>query len=173
MQTKKNILNALKVFCLTVVFLSWRPSHKHPYYLSVCDFSVEPKYKQITLSCRMFADDLQYELLQEQKTRVNFLVQTETQKKILNDYLKKHLVLTQKAQTFAFTVIGYEVKEESVWIYAQAPLSNLQSNLTLKNTLLCNSFSGQSNIVHVRLDLLSESHKHTCAEPSHEYTFGR
>lgn len=121
----------------------------------------------------MFADDLQYELLQEQKARVNFLVQTETQKKILNDYLKKHLVLTQTAQTFAFTVIGYEVKEESVWIYAQAPLSNLQSNLTLKNTLLCNSFSGQSNIVHVTLDLLSESHKHTCAEPSHEYTFGR
>lgn len=170
MQTKKNILKAITLFCLTVVFLSMRPA-KHPYYLSVCDINIEPKFKQITLSCRMFADDLQQELLQEYKLKANFLVQTETQKKALTAYLAKHLLVSSKDHNYNFTVIGYEVKEESVWIYAEAQCVKAPASLLVQNTLLCNNFRGQSNIVHVNFYLLRESHKHTCEAPKYEFQF--
>ena len=170
MQTKKNILKAIALFCLTAVLLSMRPA-KHPYYLSVCDINIEPKFKHITLSCRMFADDLQQELLQEYKLKANFLVQTETQKKALNQYLATHLKIRDNKQNYPFNVIGYEVKEESVWIYAEAQCVKAPASLLVQNTLLCNTFKGQSNIVHVTLDLLRESHKHTCEAPRHEFQF--
>ncbi len=170
MQTKKNILKAIALFCLTAVLLSMRPA-KHPYYLSVCDINIEPKFKHITLSCRIFADDLQQELLQEYKIKANFLVQTETQKKALNQYLAAHLKIRDNKQNYPFNVIGYEVKEESVWIYAEANCNKTPGHLLVQNTLLCKGFSGQSNIVHVNFDLLRESHKHTCTTPEHLFDF--
>jgi hypothetical protein len=139
----------------------------HPFYLSSTEVKVDTKKKKLEVSCKIFTDDIQQALAQIQHQKIDLASKDANNKTLLESYLKAHLAISLGKQKLALTCIGYEVEEEAIWCYLEAPFKQAATELYIENSILCKEISGQTNLVHVAFDgAPSVSHKLVCPEQS-------
>jgi hypothetical protein len=122
----------------------------HPYYLSISEFNHKAAEKQIQVTEKFFADDLEEALEQELKQQVNIL-KKEDQKKnetLISQYLQKHLQLKVDGKPVALKMIGYEIELESVWVYLEANNVVKIKTAEVLNDILYSLRASQVNIIH-------------------------
>jgi hypothetical protein len=169
MQTKKNNLKLFVLLFLAVIGLSAYKA-AHPFYLSVTEVSVQTKEKLVKVSCKVFIDDLQQALFDENKKPVNLQNNNAVNKDLLSAYIISHVSITMgKPITIKF--IGYEIEEEAVWCYFEAPLKSNTKDITIQNNILCNTLNGQANIVHCIYNSERKSTKLNCPESLAKFSF--
>jgi hypothetical protein len=166
MQTKKNNLILLLLLCSAAMSLSFVET-AHPFYLSSTELKVDTKKKRAEVSCKIFLDDLQRTLAQINHKKVDLAIKKVDNKTMLESYLKAHLLLSLGKQKLVLTCIGYEIEEEAVWCYLEGSFKQASGDLMIENSILCNEFSSQTNLLHVTFDgAPSVSHKLVCPEQS-------
>jgi hypothetical protein len=141
------LLTFLTVFFVTV-FCSFNKIH--PFYLSVTEIRADTSSKIISISCRMFTDDLQDALYKLHDMREEILpgIENDSVKLVLAEYLKKRLRIISLREEIPLKFLGYEAEEEATWCYLEGRLTSGDSKFHVKNTLLFDFIAGQSNMIH-------------------------
>jgi len=125
---------------------------KHPFYLSVTDLKYNEKEKALQGSVKIFVNDLEGALKKQEGKTVDLVNPKDTvrTKKLLEDYLKKHLAFKINGKAFTYNMLGFEQEQEAIWIYIEAKCP-LPKKLEIENSILYDFLSGQSNIVHLEV----------------------
>jgi hypothetical protein len=123
------------------------------------DFHVSTTYGefkagQLQLTSKVFTNDLESALeeINGQKLDLGGSKQNKEARAFIASYLKNNfsLELNDKAQNLKF--IGFEVDLDITYLYFEYNFKEVPKDFTVKNTLLFNSFSDQSNLVNIKLN---------------------
>lgn len=126
----------------------------HPFYVSVTDIEYKGESEKLEISCRMFFDDLEDALAQDENRRVNMIKPADRLEvdKLLSAYITKNLMVQLDGSRVALTYLGYEIEEDAAWCYLEATQVPTPKNITIQNTLLYRSHDKQSNIMHISVN---------------------
>ncbi|MBE2246426.1 MAG: hypothetical protein IAE67_04160 [Candidatus Competibacteraceae bacterium] len=126
----------------------------HPFYVSITEIRVETYAKSITVSCRMFMDDLEDAIskLYEEKTDLIKSVEKQSHAEILSQYIRQHLQILSGGQFCLLQMVGYEIEDEAVWCHLTSDNISFDGAIHVTNRLLYDFISGQVNIIHVYIN---------------------
>lgn len=160
-----------KVLIFSAVFFLL--AFKHPFYLSVSDLKYNAHEKAIQGTVRLFVNDLESALKKSKGKTVDLINTNDTAqiKKTLNEYLVNHFSLKLNKQLKPFIVLGYEVEQESIWIYIEFRKCSLPKTVEIENTLLYDYIKSQTNIVHLEVKGKTKSLKVNCPESKMSFVF--
>jgi hypothetical protein len=122
---------------------------RHPFHTSVSECVFNEKEKVWELSIRLFQDDFEQALSEFQSKKFQFQFATHPDE-LLESYIRKHVgfEVNKKLQT-PYRWIGWETQGDAVWIYVEIPSESDFSGVYFQNSLLCEIFSDQTNLLHV------------------------
>ena len=146
----------------------------HPLHISVTEIEYNDKVKSLQIISRIFVDDLETAIKAEKNlTNLDILnpkngLKTET---LLSDYLKAHLKIKLDGKEKQLNFLGYE--EESFAFVCYLEIINISSFkvLEVENTIITESYSDQSNLVHVTYNGPVKSARLMKDKPTEKFTF--
>jgi hypothetical protein len=122
---------------------------RHDFHSSLAEVSYNPAAKSLEVSLRMFTDDLGEALTRENKRTVS-VDQTDTADPLIKRYLEKHFAVAgTDNRRKPMTWVGKEISVDVTWVYFEIPLTESLNGMKLLNSLLCELFDDQVNIVNV------------------------
>ena len=122
---------------------------RHDFHSSLAEVSYNPAAKSLEVSLRMFTDDLGEALTRENKRPVS-VDQTDTADPLIKRYLEKHFAVAgADNRRKPITWVGKEISVDVTWVYFEIPLAENLNGTKLLNSLLCELFDDQVNIVNV------------------------
>jgi len=135
---------------LHLIFFSWF-SLFHPFFVSVTEINHNAKTQSVEVSCRIFYDDLERTIEKQYKTPVDIVHPKDKAKlnQLLNDYIKKHLVIKADNKALALTYLGYEIQEDGAWVYFEAKGVSKPKKVDVHDDLLYTEHPQQINMLHV------------------------
>lgn len=139
------LLSKIYVFIL-IYSITW-----HNFHSSLADMQYNPKAKAFQVSLTLFTDDTENALTKFANSRyVLGLGKDRKPDAILTAYLEKNFqLINKKKQVMPIRYIGKEVSLEVVKVYFEIPFKENLKNCILKNTIMFELFSDQSNIVNI------------------------
>lgn len=124
----------------------------HPFHVSVCSIRHDPDEHTLQITQKIFADDLEEALSAASSTSpVDVLNPPDPDllEALIDDYLQNHLRITVNGQVVEATYLGHEREEMALWCYLEVTgVTDIQS-LSVRSTILTDTFDDQTNIVHV------------------------
>ena len=144
----------LLVFTVTHFAHGFTPAAKHPLFVSVTEIEHNATDKTIEISCKIFTDDFEKTLRQQYKTPVDLLKPKDkgAMKKLVSDYVAKHLQLIVNGKTVALQFLDYEQQEEGIISYYQVNNIPQLNKLDITNNILYEYKKEQIGIIHVLVD---------------------
>jgi len=136
---------------LSLQICSFAPAHK--YYFSLTEIKANTFSKTISVSAKLFIDDLESAL---QKTNnVKFDLSKSTENKAVQNavfnYMNKHLQIYLDGKIVPLNLVGFEIENEVVWIYLESKLNNKEFKCTkIINSILYDFSADQSNLVQFK-----------------------
>ncbi len=133
----------------------------HPFYLSVCDLKYNSNSKKLEGTVKVFCNDLEEALKRLEQKPVD-LIHAKNKTEILvllGNYLSKRLSFTSKGQTIKYELLGYEIEEESLWIYLESESMPSPKSLSIENSILYDFLKEQMNIVNLEIAGVQKSWK--------------
>ncbi|NLU95032.1 DUF6702 family protein [Chitinophaga sp. Ak27] len=123
----------------------------HPFYASVTEISHNAAKKELQVSCRIFADDLENTLKAEYKTSFDIThpANRPQVEGYIAGYLSRHLIITLDGKTVPLHFIGYKIEEDAVWSFLEAENVPAPKQVQVKNNLLYERHPAQTNMIHV------------------------
>ena len=119
----------------------------HPVHISVCNIEYDNNKKRFDISVKLFADDFAKVL----EKNVNFNNKSKTTEKIIDDYLKRNLILKfdneLKTSLLKFNYYTYTEKENSIKLFYTYKLREIPLRVTIMNTLLNDLYRDQKNLL--------------------------
>lgn len=124
----------------------------HPFFVSVIEINHNTKEATVEISVRIFTEDLEKTLQQNNKGKVDMLNPPDKAllDKQIGDYLTQKLKLRINGKPVAMHYLGHEIQKESVWSYLEIPNIKSMKQLGINCTLLYDFEKMQSNIFHVK-----------------------
>ncbi len=124
----------------------------HPFHVSVCSIRHAAEEQTLQITQKIFADDLE-EALTAASTSGPIDVlnppDPNTLDALIDDYLRNHLQITVNGQVTEAIYLGHEREEMALWCYLEVSgVADIQS-LSVRSTILTDTFDDQTNIVHV------------------------
>jgi len=132
-------------------FLIWWFTVFHPFYVSVTEIKQNPANHSIEISCRMFYDDLEKALEKQYRVQLDIVKpKDKTQiNKLINDYVKKHLMIRVDGKALNLNYVGYEIQEDGAWCYFEVKGIELVKQVDVHDDLLYEQHPEQINMMHV------------------------
>ena len=123
----------------------------HPFYISVCQIDYNADADALELSFRIFTDDLELALESMGTGRLHLGTEREAEKadEYIGRYLGRHVELEVNGLPVDAAFLGKEVDTDAIWCYVEVADVTELTSMTIKNTLLLESFEDQVNLVHV------------------------
>lgn len=123
----------------------------HPFYVSITEIKQNPANHSLEISCRMFSDDLEKALEKQYRTQLDIIKpKDKTQAdKLINDYVKKHLILSADGKVLNYTYVGYEIQEDGTWSYFEVKGIDRPKKINVHDDLLYELHPEQINMLHV------------------------
>jgi len=134
-------------------------ANPHPYYISVTEIRFDSNQKTVSLSCKMFTDDLQNALDKLYKTRANLMKKSQEADSLISKYVKAKLEIVSGGQKADFHYLGYEIEEEATWCYFEAKLISNEKQVKIKSSILYDFIESQTNFVHCYYNNERKSYK--------------
>lgn len=163
-------LNLKIIFCCSLFFIT---AFKHPFYLGVTDLKYNANQKSIQGSVKLFTNDFETTLKKMYKQPIDLINTKDTAaiKKIIADYISKHLLLKLNGNPKNFTIIGFEREEEAVFTYIEYKNCESVKTIEIEISLLYENFKEQMNIVHFELNGTKKSIKVNNPDKKIEFKF--
>lgn len=136
-----------------VIWVFSMASWAHPFHLSICEIEYRPQSQTLQVSCRIFLDDLEIALNQE--NNVDNYFENKSQQHINQDletFLKEHFSIAVNDKERSPRYLGYEIEDNVIWCYLEIEkIKNLQ-NITVGYTVLLDTFDDQINLAHIKFN---------------------
>ena len=145
----------------------------HPFYLSVTDLKYDIKGAQILGMVKIFTNDLEEALYRSTGSRIDLInvADTAAVKARLADYLSQHLVISVNSVTLEYNLLGFEKEEEATWIFIETEKCGIPVKIGVTNSILCDQFPQQMNIVHCRSGESEKSSRVNCPQSQLQFEF--
>ena len=123
----------------------------HPIFVSVTTIDHNMANKTLEVSCKIFTDDLETTLRKKYNKKVDLLDVTlnEAMKPMVNDYIKKHLVITADGKPANLQFIGFEQQEEGIISYFEVKDVATVKKIEVMDNILYDEKPQQMQIIHV------------------------
>ncbi|PBQ34187.1 hypothetical protein CNR22_21245 [Sphingobacteriaceae bacterium] len=141
-----------KIICFSALLILFF-SFSHPFYLSVTDLKYNRAEKALQGSVKVFINDLEGALKKAHGQTIDLINPRDTLKiqKLLEDYLKKHLLLKINGQLKSFNLLGFENEQEAIWLYIELKNCSFPKKIEIENTVLYDHIKDQTNIMHLEV----------------------
>ena len=143
---KKNkiLFLGMLLFCLVAVWA-------HPYYVSITEINFNEKQQSLEISIKIFIDDFERMLETHGKKtlRIGEKNERKTANEVIEKYLRNHFKIEVKEQEIPFQFLGKEVEGAELYVFLEAENIPETQEITIKNTLLFETFDDQTNIINV------------------------
>nr|WP_167021703.1 DUF6702 family protein [Chitinophaga sp. Cy-1792] len=123
----------------------------HPFYASVTEITHDAGKKELQVSTRIFADDLENTLKKQFKTSFD-IAKPANRKQVegfIATYLSQHLIIKADGKVIPLHFIGYKIEEDAVWSFLEAEGVPAPKNVEVRNDVLYEQHSSQINMIHV------------------------
>lgn len=142
----------LSIFLILVIFMSAVAFSAHPYYISMTEFVYNEKSRELEVSVRIFADDLEKGISQQCGCKIDFAQRRDSIRnhQLLTKYLNFVLQVQVNSKPKLLAVLGFEKEEESIWTYIVTPQSESIRTLDLRNAILFHIQQKQTNLVRLK-----------------------
>lgn len=131
--------------CLCILITASTPApYKHDFHLSTTEVTQNPTAQKTEWLIRVFQDDLELALQKQFATKIDLQQQTLTNDQ-LKKYFNKHLLVKRSNQTIAVHYLGYELQEQSCWLYLETNIVKLP--ITVRATWLQELYDDQKNLL--------------------------
>ncbi|WP_395049576.1 DUF6702 family protein [Flavobacterium sp.] len=132
---------------------SFSDSYFHPLHVSTTEISYNNKQKSVEILCKLFSDDFENALRKQNKTKIDLtgLTLHNEMDLIIKKYIQNHLQITISDKKLEQNYIGYEIDREVVNVYLEIEPAKPFKNIKIDDSILCDFFEDQMNIVHVEL----------------------
>jgi hypothetical protein len=160
-------------FGLFILIVSGFHSKKHPFYLSVIDIKQNVKIHTLSISVKMFTNDIE-EALKKTSAKPIDLLNPENKAAMeaeLFTYIKKRLSVDVNGLKKELEFIGYEKEEDAVWAYFEIKKVFPVTKLQVHTTLLYDYLPQQTNIVHAEINDIKKSSKVVNPDSKVEFNF--
>jgi hypothetical protein len=173
MQIKDYIFKPLHLFLLLLfltVFSSFTKK-AHPYYISVTEIRLNAEQKTVSLSCKMFTDDLQNALGKLYRMHADLSKNKPLYDSLINIYVKERMEVYVGNRKIDFKYVGYEMEEEATWCYFESKLPSDEKSIKVRSALLYDFIESQTNFLHCYYDKERKSFKLDNPTQSAVFTF--
>lgn len=143
-------------------------ANRHDFHVSIIDVNHNLEKNTIEVSLKVFIDDLEKALTEEDKAPTLFLnTKKENQKgdTYIKSYINKHFRITINDEQVIGNYLGKEYENDVCWMYIEYPNIKKPKNISIQNTMLLDTYSDQANIVHFK----SGTTKHSKALQSQDF----
>lgn len=139
---------------LIVFSLTGFISTHHPIFVSVTEINHNAANKTLEISCKIFTDDLEQTLRQQNKIKVDLLnpASKQAMNVLVNNYIQKHLQLKADDKAVVLEFVGFEQQEEGIVSYFEVKNMATVKKLDVTNTILYESRPQQMQIIHVMVN---------------------
>jgi|SRR6476646_5574939 len=139
------------------VFLSFF----HPFYVSVTEINHNAKNKTLEISSKIFFDDLERQIENENHVQIDIIKPTDKPKVdlLIAKYIKQHLQIKVDGKVFPMNYLGYEIQEDAAWCYLEIPKVNKVKTIEINNNVLYSLHKEQINMMNVVVDGQRQSTK--------------
>ena len=139
---------------LIIFLLTGFISTHHPIFVSVTEINHNAANKSLEISCKIFTDDLEQTLRQQNKIRIDLLnpASKQAMNVLVNNYIQKHLQLKADDKAVVLEFVGFEQQEEGIISYFEVKNMATVKKLDVTNTILYESRPQQMQIIHVMVN---------------------
>lgn len=131
--------------------LSFLPAHK--YYFSLTEIKADTFKKSISISSKLFIDDLENALQKSNHIKYDLSKSAEKAavQKAVFTYINQHLQLYINNKLVVLNFLGYETENDVIWIYLESKLVEKDlKNAKVFNSLLYDFTSEQINLIQFK-----------------------
>jgi len=123
----------------------------HPFYISVTEIKHNEKTKSVEISAKIFFDDLEADLENEYKVRIDIIKPSNKAQidNLLADYIKKNLMIKIDGKDYAINYLGYEIQGDATWCYLEIPKVARVGSIEINNGILYKLRQEQINMLNV------------------------
>ena len=123
----------------------------HPFYVSITEIKQNPATHSLEISCRMFSDDLEKALEKQYHTQLDIIKPKDKTlaNKLIQDYVKKHLLIRIDGKALNLNYVGYEIQEDGTWSYFEVKGVDQPKKINIHDDLLYELHLEQINMLHV------------------------
>lgn len=145
----------------------------HPLHVSVVEAEHNAAEKTLEVSCKLFTDDFETILAKNYKTKVDLINPTDraAMDKIVNDFVRTHLVLKVDDKTVQLNYLGYERDKDAIFSYFEITGVNTVKKITAVNQLMYELFTDQINLMHITVGGKRKSTRLVFPEKEAEISF--
>ncbi|RYY90428.1 MAG: hypothetical protein EOO15_02565 [Chitinophagaceae bacterium] len=124
----------------------------HPFYISVTEITHNAKEKQLEISCKLFAEDLEEILRKGGSNSVSLDAEAQRAQndKLVSAYVQKNLSVTVDGKVQPLHYLGFEKEKEAVYCYFEvAGITTTPKKVTVHNSILYDFSEKEINLVHL------------------------
>ncbi len=145
----------------------------HKFYVSLSQIDVNQEDNVLEISCRAFSHDIEEAIAKSQG--IKLLLGTEKQhtssQLCLKKYVEEAIKIKVKGESLDISLIGFELEEDIIWLYAQTTKYSDFEDIQVHNSLLMDLFPDQKNIINFNYGKLTRSVICTKNKPTHDIRF--
>ncbi len=129
-------------------------SNLHPFHISITEIKYNANQKSLEIAQKIFWDDLEVELNDYSKSKINFLKPSNEEElnKLVEKYILEHSDIYINGIKTTINYLGYEIEEDVAWIYMEVENIPVPKSAEIKNSVLFKNFPGQQNIINFYKD---------------------
>ncbi|MBL0709958.1 MAG: hypothetical protein JJV99_02910 [Colwellia sp.] len=135
-----------KILLSILLGLLTAPVTAHTYFFGLSELNLNSQNKHIEVIHQFTAHDIENAIAEIKQ--INFSTEHPKYDQYIQDYFEKHFTLKQKKQAVKLSWIGFEVKHGKIFVYQESTNKNYLANLVIKNTILVDTYTKQTNILN-------------------------
>ena len=139
-----------------LLLLSWLIFH--PVHVTLTSVDYAPEEGCLTVFIKMYLDDF---LLDAEQNEDNFLKDKSKSKEITEKYINKKIIIRANNETLTGKINNLETLDDEVKVYMEYKTSGKPKELLLRNLIMTELYSDQSNLVIIKIDEFEEGFKFT------------
>ena len=164
----KSVSEKAGLFFLLLCFVLITAARNHEYHVSVTHMQYNPAEKLIEVSIRIFTDDLE-RALSENNGKRRFVIRNNDQNNsFIEGYIRRNFVFfDQGKKSIQARFLGKEQEEDATWLYLEIPYSASPEGCSLQNSTLMDTFSDQVNMTNFKYGTEKKTYLFKKAQPIH------
>jgi hypothetical protein len=145
----------------------------HPLHVSVTEIEMDEKDNRLEIMMRVFVDDFESTLRKKlNQPELDILaLSTAKQDEVVSNYLKGHFKISLDSKDQKTNYIGHEQEEDAFILYIEVPHVKKWKTIQIQNDIIIDTYSDQSNLVHVTVQGKVKSLRLTKSNPMDKLTF--
>lgn len=145
----------------------------HPLHVSVTEIEMDSKDKRLEIMMRVFVDDFETSLRQKfNQPELEILPLSEDERdKFISRYLNDHFQIWLDLKNAKTKYVGHEIDGDAFIFYIEVPNVRKWKSIQIKNDIIMQVYSDQSNLVHVTVQETVKSLRLTKNNPTDKLTF--